>query len=71
MKVRIARDHNILSSESSWKGGREKGPAAICRKVAEALDGGSIEIWWDGQHTRSFLSIDECLKGSIRLMPSD
>ena len=71
MKIRVARYHNIFGPESSWKGGREKAPAAMCRKVAEALNGGTIEMWGDGQQTRSFLFIDECLEGSIRLMRSD
>ncbi|MCH8208922.1 MAG: NAD-dependent epimerase/dehydratase family protein [Nitrospinae bacterium] len=71
MKIRVARYHNIFGPESSWTGGREKAPAAMCRKVAEALNGGTIEMWGDGQQTRSFLFIDECLEGSIRLMRSD
>lgn len=70
MKIRVARYHNIFGPESSWTGGREKAPAAMCRKVAEALNGGTIEMWGDGQQTRSFLFIDECLEGSIRLMRS-
>lgn len=69
-QVRIARFHNIFGSEGSWTGGREKAPAAICRKVAETLDGGEIEIWGDGEQTRSFLYIDECLEGIQRLMES-
>jgi GDP-D-mannose 3', 5'-epimerase len=71
LKVRIARFHNIFGPEGTWYGGREKAPAAICRKVAEALDGGEIEIWGDGNQTRSFLYIDECLEGVRRLMESD
>ena len=71
MEVRIARYHNIFGPEGTWKGGREKAPAAICRKVAVAEDGGTIEIWGDGRQTRSFLYIDECLEGTIRLMRSD
>jgi len=71
MEVRIARFHNVFGPEGSWKGGREKAPAAMCRKVAEAPNGGTIEMWGDGQQTRSFLFIDECLEGSIRLMRSD
>lgn len=71
MEVRIARYHNIFGPEGSWNDGREKAPAAICRKVAEAEDGGEIEIWGDGRQTRSFLYIDECLEGTIRLMRSD
>jgi nucleoside-diphosphate-sugar epimerase len=71
MEVRIARYHNIFGPEGSWNDGREKAPAAICRKVAEARDGGVIEIWGDGKQTRSFLYIDECLEGTIRLMQSE
>lgn len=71
MNVRIARFHNIFGPEGAWTGGREKAPAAICRKVAEAKDGGEIEIWGDGLQTRSFLYIDECLEGVRRLMDSD
>ncbi|MBG0777074.1 MAG: NAD-dependent epimerase/dehydratase family protein [Desulfovibrionaceae bacterium] len=71
LQVRIARYHNIFGPEGSWNDGREKSPAALCRKVAEAEDGGEIEIWGDGLQTRSFLYIDECLEGSIRLMRSD
>lgn len=69
--VRIARFHNIFGPEGAWTGGKEKSPAAICRKVAEAENGGTIEIWGDGQQTRSFLYIDECLEGVTRLMASD
>jgi len=71
MNVRIARYHNVFGPEGTWNDGKEKAPAAICRKVAEAPVGGSIEIWGDGQQTRSFLYIDECLEGSVRLMRSD
>jgi GDP-D-mannose 3',5'-epimerase len=71
VQVRVARFHNIFCPEGSWCGGREKAPAAICRKVAEAPNGGSIEIWGDGLQTRSFLYIDECLEGVRRLMDSD
>ena len=71
LEVRIARFHNIFGPEGSWNDGREKAPAAICRKVAMAEDGGEIEIWGDGQQTRSFLYIDECLEGVLRLMRSD
>lgn len=70
MKCRIGRFHNIFGPEGTWTGGREKAPAAICRKVASALDHGKIEIWGDGKQTRSFLYIDECLEGVIRLMRS-
>ena len=69
--VRIARFHNIFGPNGTWRGGREKAPAALCRKVAEAEDGGEIEIWGDGRQTRSFLYIDECLEGVLRLMRSD
>ena len=71
MDVRIARFHNIFGPEGTWQGGREKAPAALCRKVAMANDGGEIEIWGDGEQTRSFLYIDECLEGMKRLMESD
>jgi GDP-D-mannose 3',5'-epimerase len=69
--VRIARFHNIFGPEGTWNGGREKAPAAICRKVSEASDGGEIEIWGDGKQTRSFLYIDECIEGIRRLMESN
>lgn len=65
--VRIARFHNIFGPEGTWTGGKEKAPAAMCRKVAEAEDGGTIEIWGDGKQTRSFLNIHECLDG-VRLL---
>ena len=71
LDVRIARFHNIFGPQGTWQGGREKAPAAICRKVAEGRDGGEIEIWGDGLQTRSFLYIDECLEGVKRLMESD
>ena len=71
MNVKIARFHNIFGPEGTWTGGKEKAPAAICRKVAETPDGGSIEVWGDGKQTRSFLYIDECLEGVSRLMESD
>ena len=71
MEVRIARYHNIFGPKGSWCDGREKVPAALCRKVAQAPDQGEIEIWGDGNQTRSFLYIDECLEGSIKLMRSD
>jgi nucleoside-diphosphate-sugar epimerase len=71
LTVRIARYHNIFGSECAWTGGREKVPAALCRKVALAPPGGSIEIWGDGRQTRSFLSIDACIEGTLRLMRSD
>jgi len=71
MQARIARFHNIFGPEGTWCGGREKAPAALCRKVAEAPDGGEIEIWGDGKQTRSFLYIDECVEGVLRLTRSD
>ena len=71
LNVRVARFHNIFGPQGSWKDGREKAPAAICRKVAESEDGGTIEIWGDGEQTRSFLYVDECLEGVRRLMESD
>lgn len=71
LQVRIARFHNIFGPEGTWQGGREKAPAAFCRKVAETENGGEIEMWGDGKQTRSFLYIDECLKGMRKLMDSD
>src|SRR5437660_6085947 len=71
MEVRIARYHNIFGPEGSWNDGMEKAPAAICRKVAVAPDGGDVEIWGDGGQTRSFLYINECLDGTLRLMRSN
>ena len=71
MEVRIARFHNIFGPQGTWQGGREKAPAALCRKVAEATEGDKIEIWGDGLQTRSFLYIDECLEGVSRLVHSD
>jgi nucleoside-diphosphate-sugar epimerase len=70
LEVRIARFHNIFGPEGSWNNGKEKSPAAICRKVAQAKDGGTIEMWGDGKQTRSYLYIDECLEGVRRLMKS-
>ena len=69
--VKIARFHNIFGPLGTWKGGREKAPAALCRKVCEAKDGGTIDVWGTGQQTRSFLYIDECVDGILRLMNSD
>jgi GDP-D-mannose 3', 5'-epimerase len=71
LDVRIARFHNIFGDEGTWQGGREKAPAAICRKVSEAKDGGEIEIWGDGKQTRTFLYVAECVEGVRRLMDSD
>jgi nucleoside-diphosphate-sugar epimerase len=70
MEVRIARYHNIFGPEGSWNDGKEKAPAAVCRKVAMAPNGGEVEIWGDGKQTRSFLYIDECLEGTLRLTRS-
>lgn len=71
LNVNIARFHNIFGPEGTWTDGREKAPAAMCRKVAETPDNGEIEMWGDGKQTRSFLYIDECLEGMRRLMDSD
>lgn len=71
MQVRIARYHNIFGPEGSWNDGKEKAPAAICRKISDACSGGEIEIWGDGDQTRSFLYIDECIEGTLRLMRSN
>lgn len=71
IEVRIARFHNIFGPQGTWNGGKEKAPAAMCRKAAEAEDGTSIEVWGDGKQTRSFLYIDECVEAVIRLMNSD
>jgi nucleoside-diphosphate-sugar epimerase len=71
LNVRIARFHNIFGPEGTWKGGKEKAPAAICRKVAEIENGGEIEIWGDGYQTRSFLYITDCINAMRKLMDSD
>lgn len=71
LEVRVARYHNIFGVEGSWNNGKEKAPAALCRKVAMAKDGGEIEIWGDGKQTRSFLYVDECIEGTIRLTRSN
>jgi nucleoside-diphosphate-sugar epimerase len=71
MYVRIARYHNIFGPQGSWNNGKEKAPAALCRKVAQAQDNTFIEVWGDGKQTRSFLYIDECIEATIRLMRSD
>lgn len=71
MEPRVARYHNIFGPEGTWTGGREKAPAALCRKVAESEDDDVIDVWGDGRQTRSFLYIDECVEGSLRLMRSD
>ena len=69
--VRIARFHNIFGPQGTWNGGKEKAPAAMCRKAAQAKDNSSIEVWGDGKQTRSFLYIDECVEAVMRLMNSD
>lgn len=71
IEARIARFHNIFGPKGTWDGGREKAPAAVCRKVAMAENGDAIEIWGDGKQTRSFLIVDECVEGIRRLMDSD
>lgn len=71
LDVRIARFHNIFGPQGTWKGGKEKAPAAMCRKVAEQKSGASIEVWGDGLQTRSFLFVDECVEAVLRFMKSD
>jgi nucleoside-diphosphate-sugar epimerase len=71
LNVRIARFHNIFGPYGTWVGGKEKAPAAMCRKVAETDDGGKIDVWGDGNQTRSFLYIDECVEAVLRLMESN
>ena len=71
MKCRIARYHNIFGPEGTWEGGKEKAPAALCRKIAEAKSGETIDVWGDGLQTRSFLYIDECIEGTIKLLRSN
>jgi len=71
LDIRVARFHNIYGPEGTYKGGREKAPAALCRKVAEASDPGKITIWGDGKQTRSFCYIDDCIRGIEALMDSD
>jgi GDP-D-mannose 3', 5'-epimerase len=70
IEARVARYHNIFGPEGTWDGGREKAPAALCRKIASTPDGGTIDIWGDGAQTRSFLYVDECIEGTTRLMRS-
>jgi nucleoside-diphosphate-sugar epimerase len=70
LDVRVARFHNIFGPDGTWQGGREKAPAAMCRKVAEQPDGGEIEVWGDGEQTRSFLYVDECVEAVRQLMNS-
>lgn len=71
LNTRIARFHNIYGPEGTWDGGKEKVPAAVCRKIAQANNGGEIEIWGDGNQTRSFLFIDDCIEATRRLMQSE
>lgn len=71
LQTRVARYHNIYGPEGTWDGGREKAPAAMCRKVALAKSGDAIDIWGDGKQTRSFLYVDECIEGTTRLTRSD
>tara|TARA_Y100000588_G_C14277626_1_gene935180 strand:+ start:3599 stop:4675 length:1077 start_codon:yes stop_codon:yes gene_type:complete len=71
LDVHIARYHNIFGPEGTWKDGREKAPAALCRKVIMAEEGESIDVWGDGKQTRSFLYIDDCIEGTVRLLRSD
>jgi GDP-D-mannose 3', 5'-epimerase len=71
IEARVGRFHNIFGPEGTWRGGKEKSPAALCRKVAESKDGGTIEVWGDGKQTRSFLYIDECVEGILKLTHSD
>jgi GDP-D-mannose 3',5'-epimerase len=71
LKVRIGRFHNIFGPYGTWKGGKEKAPAAMCRKAAETCDGGEIEVWGDGLQTRSFLYIDECIEAILRFVRQD
>jgi nucleoside-diphosphate-sugar epimerase len=71
LKVRVARFHNIYGPEGAWNNGKEKAPAAICRKVAQVEEGGVVEVWGDGKQTRSFLYIDDCLDAVRALVDSD
>lgn len=71
LDVRVARFHNIFGPLGTWEGGREKAPAALCRKVAETPEGGHIEVWGDGKQTRSFLYVEECVEAVRRLVDSD
>ncbi|MGE3304217.1 MAG: NAD-dependent epimerase/dehydratase family protein [Hyphomonadaceae bacterium] len=71
METRVARYHNIFGPEGTWDGGKEKAPAAMCRKIAKAANDSAIEIWGDGKQTRSFLYVDECIEGTTRLLRSD
>jgi nucleoside-diphosphate-sugar epimerase len=71
IQTHVARYHNIFGPQGTWNGGKEKAPAAICRKVAMAKSGTEIEVWGDGEQTRSFLYIDECVEGTVRLLRSE
>lgn len=71
LTIRISRYHNVYGPEGTYKGGREKSPAALCRKVAEASDPGEIVVWGDGKQTRSYCYIDDCLHGTVTLMESE
>jgi nucleoside-diphosphate-sugar epimerase len=71
LNIRIGRFHNIFGTHGTWRGGKEKSPSAICRKVAEAKDGGEIEIWGDGKQTRSFLDVNVCVEKVLQLMKSN
>jgi len=71
LTVRVARFHNIFGPQGTWNGGKEKAPAAMCRKAAETIDGGELEVWGDGLQTRSFLYIDDCIEAVLRFMRQD
>jgi len=71
LDVRVARFHNIFGPYGTWSGGKEKAPAAMCRKVAEIEEGGTIEVWGDGKQTRSFLYIDDCINSILKMMEGD
>ena len=71
LDVRVARFHNIFGPQGTWEGGKEKAPAAMCRKAAELESGDSLEVWGDGQQTRSFLYVDECVEAVVRFMEQD
>lgn len=73
LETRVARFHNVYGPYGTWGGGREKAPAALCRKIAQAKIAGSreIEIWGDGEQTRSFMEVDDCVEGTLRIMSSE
>jgi GDP-D-mannose 3',5'-epimerase len=71
LNVKVARFHNVFGPQGTWTGGKEKAPAAMCRKAAETNDNGEIEVWGDGKQTRSFLYVDECVEAVLKLMESD